>query len=103
MNTALLIVIILVSVYALYRLITGILAKRKAKKLGMVEAGKEYFKDQATPEPRTDKKAAEEWSPKSLGGQPLYYNEVDHTYGRFLGLFRTDADKADARVIHNDC
>ena len=40
-------------------------------------------------------------SPKTLGGQPLFYNEVDHTKGRFLGWVRNDADKADVRKMQN--
>lgn len=40
-------------------------------------------------------------SPKSLGGQPLFYNEVDHSKGRFLGWVLNDADKSDTRKIQN--
>jgi len=38
---------------------------------------------------------------KSLGGQPFFYNEVDHSRGRFLGWIRTDEDRADERKIDN--
>jgi hypothetical protein len=89
--------------YLLYKTIRGILAKRKEKNTGILDATKQHFKEQTTPSPRVDKKAAEENAPKSLGGTPQFYNEVDHTYGRFLGMFRTDADMGDSRVIHNNC
>jgi hypothetical protein len=38
-------------------------------------------------------------SDKSVGGQPYFYNEVDHTRGRFIRLYRTPEDLADERVL----
>ena len=44
-------------------------------------------------------KSIKELSGKSLGGQPYFYNEVDHTKGRFLGTYREPVDLADERVL----
>lgn len=97
------IIVIAAVAYILYKLITGTLAKKKEKNVGIGEAAKEYVKDASEPTPRVDSKAAETYPAKSLGGQPQFYNEVDHNYGRFLGMFRTATDMADDRVIHNNC
>lgn len=40
-------------------------------------------------------------SDKSLGGQPEFYNEVDHSRGRFLGWERTPYDLGDPRKTEN--
>lgn len=99
------IIIILLMILGFLVLTNGwkIFQASRRNSISLVEAGQEHFKDQLTPTPRVDKKASEEWSPKSLGGQPLYYNDVDHSYGRFVGLVRTETDRADPRIIHNNC
>jgi hypothetical protein len=102
MNQLIIIIGAIIAGYYLIKVIRAIIQKRREKDVTIAKAAAEVAKESAEAEPRVDKKAAETWSPKSLGGQPLYYNEVDHTSGRFLGLFRTDADMADERIIHND-
>ena len=103
MNNFIVLGLMIAGGFIVFKIITGTLAVKKERNLGLMEAGKEYVADQAKPTDRVDKKDAEFAAAKSLGGQPLYYNEVDHTFGRFVSLFRTDADMADERVIHNDC
>jgi len=89
--------------FIIYGIIRGIITKRNAEDLTYSEATKEHFKDMTKPEHRIDKHAGKIAPAKTLGGQPMYYNEVDHTIGRFVSMYRTESDMADARVIHNNC
>lgn len=79
--------------------------KLKAKKdedggVGYVDAFKEILKGSATPIERNP-----DISETGMGfsnGQPLFYNEIDHSKGRFLGWIRNDMDQADDRkILHN--
>lgn len=38
---------------------------------------------------------------KGAGGPPQFYNEADHTRGRFAGWVRTPEDKSDVRKVQN--
>lgn len=87
----------------LYYLLTGIFRTKKSKDISYVEATKEFVKTTLEVEQRIDKDAGQFHAAKSLGGQPLFYNEVDHSIGRFLSTFRTESDMADQRIIHNNC
>ena len=73
----------------------------KNQDAGMLDAVKANMKRFFVAQERYPKDI-KELSAKSLGGQPYFYNEVDHTKGRFLGLYRTKEDLADERVILNN-
>lgn len=73
----------------------------KNQDAGMLDAIKANMKGFFVAQDRYPKDI-KELSGKSLGGQPYYYNEVDHTRGRFLGWIRNKEDLADERVILNN-
>jgi hypothetical protein len=58
-------------------------------------AAKNTFKSFIEPEPIIP--VSSQLPQKSIGGLPYFYNEVDHTKGRFLGWVKYDEDKADIR------
>lgn len=75
--------------------------KSKGEDTGNVGAVKGAVNDFFVPVDRYPKDV-KDLPAKSLGGQPQFYNEVDHSRGRFIAWIRTKEDLADERVILNN-
>jgi hypothetical protein len=96
-------ILILAGIYVVYRLGSSFLPMfKREKKEGKktTEAVTTSLKAYVTPEYTTPKDVGK-MSPKSMGGIPMFYNEVDHTKGRFLGWMRYPEDYADERIVLN--
>ena len=97
------IVIGLVVLYVGFNFYRGVSSIRsESDDLDWIGASKVYFQNFMKPTPRLEPKAAEVYDAKGLGGQPVFYNEADYSFGRFVSMFRTEEDLADERVLHNN-
>lgn len=102
-----LIIILLVAAYGVYKLVGITLRKRSELKeegepAGIVTSAQKGINEEIAPVERVESDAATEYNAKGLGGQPLFYNEVDHSQGRFVSFFRKQEDYADERIVKNN-
>ena len=93
----------LIAAYFGFSALRGISAmKSEHEDVDWFGASQLYFKSFFKGRPRVDSKAAETYHAKGLGGQPIFYNEADYSFGRFVSMYRSDEDLADERVVHNN-
>lgn len=92
--------------YIAYKIYNAVMESRKklkgeGKSASVTELAKETGRHAISVEQRYPKDI-QELNSKALGGQPEFYNEADHSRGRFLGWTRTTEDRSDMRVIEGD-